>query len=159
MEFKQSLIDNKSIQLQQEAKTWQEAILMSTQPLVNSGAIESKYQQAIINSISQLGPYIIIAPNLALPHARPEDGANRTAFSLLTLKKPVYFDGEEEGIDVLIALAGSSNDEHIEGLMEIIRMISDETRESGINLEPFRACKTESEIYAAIDYLLSKNPS
>ncbi len=50
-----------------------------------------------------------------MPHARPEDGVNRTAFALVTLTEPVYFEGEDEPVDVMVTLAGSSSDEHMEG--------------------------------------------
>ncbi|NHX33303.1 PTS transporter subunit EIIA, partial [Escherichia coli] len=117
MGFKQSLIDNNSIQLQASADNWRDAIKIGTDLLIASGAIKPSYHEAIINSMEKLGPYICIAPNLALPHARPEDGVLKTAFALVTLEKPIVFDGEDEPVDVLITLAGSSSDEHMEGLM------------------------------------------
>ncbi|WP_392551706.1 PTS sugar transporter subunit IIA [Orbus wheelerorum] len=155
MALKQSLIENRSIKLQAEANDWRAAIKIGTDMLIASGAVNSNYYDAIISGVEKYGPYILIAPNFAMPHARPEDGVHRTAFALVTLKKPIYFDGEEEPVDVLVTLAGSTSDEHMAGLTEVIQILEDENCESGINLEPLRQCRTDDDVYKAIDNALN----
>ncbi|HGV3503085.1 TPA: PTS sugar transporter subunit IIA [Providencia stuartii] len=157
MGFKQSLIDNNSIQLHANAAHWRDAVKIGTDMLVASGAIKPTYHDAIISSVEKLGPYICIAPHLALPHARPEDGVIRTAFALVTLEKPVIFDGEDEPVDVLITLAGSSSDEHMEGLMEVTQVLDDEDSETGVDLNKLRQCHTADDVYRVIDEALAKN--
>lgn len=156
MSFKESLIENNSIKLNVTAENWKDAIKVGTDMLEASGAINPSYYQAITESIEKLGPYIVIAPNFAMPHARPEDGVNRTAFALVTLAKPVYFDGEEEPVHVMITLAGSSSDEHMEGLMEVTQVLDDEESETGINLDKLLACKSNQDIFNVIDEALAK---
>ncbi|MDE1238906.1 PTS sugar transporter subunit IIA [Vibrio aestuarianus] len=155
MGLKQSLIDNNSIQLQASASNWKEAIKIGTDMLIASGAIDPRYHDAIISSVEELGPYIVIAPNLALPHARPENGVIRTAFALVTLESPIYFDGEDEPVDVLITLAGSSSDEHMEGLMEVTQVLDDEENESGVDLDKLRRCRSKDDVYKVIDEALA----
>ncbi len=157
MGLKQSLIDNNSIKLQANASNWREAIKIGTDMLIASGAIQPSYHDAIISSVEELGPYICIAPNLALPHARPENGVLRTAFALVTLEEPIYFEGEEEPVDVLITLAGSSSDEHMEGLMEVTQVLDDEESETGVDLDKHRHCRTSSDVYKVIDDALATN--
>ncbi|NOI14999.1 PTS sugar transporter subunit IIA [Vibrio hepatarius] len=157
MGLKQSLIDNNSIKLQAKASNWREAIKIGTDMLIASGAIQPSYHDAIISSVEELGPYICIAPNLALPHARPENGVLRTAFALVTLEEPIYFEGEEEPVDVLITLAGSSSDEHMEGLMEVTQVLDDEESETGVDLDKLRHCRTSSDVYKVIDDALATN--
>ncbi|PJE79082.1 Ascorbate-specific PTS system EIIA component [invertebrate metagenome] len=154
MELKQSLIQNHSIKLQAHAADWREAIKIGTDILIASGAIQPSYHNAIISSIEKLGPYICIAPCLAMPHARPEDGVNKTAFALVTLDKPVYFDGEENPVDVLITLAGSSSNEHMEGLMEVTQVLDDDNSETGVDLDKLRRCRTEADVFNVIDKAL-----
>lgn len=154
MGFKQSLIDNHSIQLQASADNWRDAIKIGTDLLIASGAIKPSYHEAIISSVEKLGPYICIAPNLALPHARPEDGVLKTAFALVTLEKPIIFEGEDEPVDVLITLAGSSSDEHMEGLMEVTRVLDNEDSETGVDLDKLRRCRTIDDVYQVIDQAL-----
>ncbi|OCG23198.1 PTS ascorbate-specific transporter subunit IIA [Gilliamella sp. wkB108] len=154
MALKESLIENNSILLKADAANWQEAVKLGTDMLVASKAIEPRYYDAIIHCVKTMGPYIIIAPNLAMPHARPEDGVNHTAFALVTLNKPVYFDGEEEPVDVLVTLAGSTSDEHMQGLMEVTQILDDENSETGVDLDKFRRCKTKEDVYLVIDQAL-----
>ena len=72
--LKESLIENNSIKLNQSAANWEEAIKIGTDLLVASGAIEPRYYDNIIAKVKELGPYIVLAPSLAMPHSRPEDG-------------------------------------------------------------------------------------
>ncbi|EPF7650189.1 PTS sugar transporter subunit IIA [Vibrio vulnificus] len=155
MGLKQSLIENNSIKLQAQASNWRDAIKIGTDMLIASGAIEPCYHDAIISSVEELGPYICIAPNLALPHARPENGVNRTAFALVTLETPIYFEGEEEPVDVLITLAGSSSDEHMEGLMEVTQVLDDEESDTGVDLDKLRRCRSLSDVFNVIDDALA----
>ncbi|WP_318458214.1 PTS sugar transporter subunit IIA [Photobacterium leiognathi] len=154
MAFKQSLIENNSIALQASATTWEQAIKIGTDMLIASGAIQPSYHDAIIQSVKTLGPYIVIAPQLALPHARPENGVNRTAFALVTLQQPIVFDGEDEPVDVLITLAGSSSDEHMEGLLEVTQIIDDEESDTGVDLDKLRRCRSADDVYRVIDEAL-----
>ncbi|MBD1558819.1 PTS transporter subunit EIIA [Vibrio sp. S9_S30] len=156
MKFKQSLIENNSVLLQAHASDWRAAIKLGTDMLLNSGAILPSYHTAIIRSIEKLGPYMVIAPQLALPHARPEDGVNKTAFALVTLKEPIYFEGEDEPVDVFITLAGSNADEHLEGLMEVTQVLEDEDSETGVDLEKIRRCQNVADVMSMIDKALTE---
>lgn len=156
MNLKQSLQENQSVKLGQCASSWEEAIKIGTDLLVASGAIEPRYYDTIISSVKNLGPYIIIAPGLAMPHARPEDGVNRTAFALVTLQEPVVFAGEDTPVDVFFTLAGSNSDEHVQGLMEITTVLDDpDNLETGVDLDKIRRCQTPEDVYAVIDAALN----
>ncbi|MBE2899181.1 PTS sugar transporter subunit IIA [Pasteurellaceae bacterium 20609_3] len=155
MNLKQSLIENNSIKLNQHAASWQEAIKIGTDMLVKSGAIEPRYYDTIIECIKKMGPYIILAPGLAMPHARPQDGVNRTAFALVTLTEPVYFESEPDPVHVLITLAGSDSNKHMQGLMEITQMLDDPDSETGVDLDKILRCKTHDEVYTVIDNALN----
>ena len=151
--LKESLIENNSIKLNQTAANWEEAIKIGTDLLVASGAIEPRYYENIISKIKEMGPYIVLAPGLAMPHARPEEGVIRTAFGLTTLAQPVDFDGEQ--ISVLVTLAGSDSDIHMEGIMEITQIFDDPDSEDGVNIQKFLDCKTQEDVLAVIDAALN----
>ncbi len=51
--LKESLIENNSIKLNQTANTWEEAIKIGTDLLVDSGAIEPRYYEHIVNNIKK----------------------------------------------------------------------------------------------------------
>lgn len=153
--LKESLIENNSVLLNQTASDWKAAIKLGTDLLEKSGAIEPRYYTNIVSKIEEMGPYIILAPGLAMPHARPEEGVIKSSFALVTLAEPVYFDGEDEPVSVLITLAGSDSDKHMEGLMEITQSLDDEDSDTGVNLDKVLRCKTAEEVYAVIDVALN----
>ena len=153
--LKESLIENNSIKLNQSAADWKAAIKIGTDLLERAGTIESRYYDTIISNIEKMGPYIILAPGLAMPHARPEEGVIKTSFALVTLKEPVVFEGEDEPVSVLITLAGSDSDKHMEGLMEITQTLDDPDSETGINLDKILRCQTNEEVLAVIDAALN----
>lgn len=154
--LKESLVENNSIKLNQTAADWKEAIKIGTDLLVAAGTIEPRYYDHIIDNIEKMGPYIILAPGLAMPHARPEEGVIKTSFALVTLKEPVTFQGEEEPVSVFITLAGSDSDKHMEGLMEITQTLDDPDSESGVDLDKILRCQTKEEVLAVIDAALSE---
>ncbi|PJG86099.1 PTS sugar transporter subunit IIA [Conservatibacter flavescens] len=153
--LRESLIENGSIKLNQTAANWEDAIKIGTDLLVASGAIEPRYYDNIVGKIKQMGPYIILAPGLAMPHARPEEGVIKTAFALVTLKTPVFFEGEEEPVSVLLTLAGSDSDTHMEGIMEITQAFDDPESDDGVNIQKFLACQTQEEVLAVLEKALN----
>lgn len=155
MNLKQSLIENNAVKLHQSANSWEEAIKIGTDLLVAAGTIEPRYYDNIVEKIKEMGPYIILAPGLAMPHARPEEGVLKTSFALVTLEKPVYFEGEDEPVDVLLTLAGSDSDQHMQGLMEITQVLDDPDSDTGVDLDKIRRCNTAEEVYAVIDAALN----
>ncbi|MCT8663857.1 PTS sugar transporter subunit IIA [Glaesserella parasuis] len=155
MNLKQSLIENNSIKLHQSASNWEEAIKIGTDLLVAAGTIEPRYYDNIVSKIKEMGPYIILAPGLAMPHARPEEGVIKTSFALVTLETPIYFDGEDEPVDVLLTLAGRDSDQHMQGLMEITQVLDDPDSDTGVDLDKIRRCKTAEDVYAVIDAALN----
>ncbi|MDD3404207.1 MAG: PTS sugar transporter subunit IIA, partial [Hespellia sp.] len=59
------------IRFEEEMSDWKEAIRLVAQPLLENGCIEERYIDAMIRNVIENGPYIIIMPGLAMPHARP----------------------------------------------------------------------------------------
>ncbi|CTT99539.1 ascorbate-specific PTS system EIIA component [Escherichia coli] len=106
MKLRDSLAENKSIRLQAEAETWQDAVKIGVDLLVAADVVEPRYYQAILDAVEQHGPYFVLAPGLAMPHGRPEEGVKKTGFALVTLKKPLEFNHEDnDPVDILITMA------------------------------------------------------
>lgn len=156
MNLRESLVANNSIKLHQSVSNWEEAIKIGTDMLEASNVITPDYYQAIVKSIKDLGPYIILAPGLAMPHARPEQGVNQTGFALVTFDTPITFEGEDEPVSMMITLAGSDGDEHMEGLMQITQVLDDENSDTGVNIEKFLACSSTEDVLAVIDAALAE---
>ena len=136
MKLRDSLAENKSIRLQAEAETWQDAVKIGVDLLVAADVVE------------QHGPYFVLAPGLAMPHGRPEEGVKKTGFALVTLKKPLEFNHEDnDPVDILITMAAVDANTHQEvGIMQIVNLFEDEE-----NFDRLRACRTEQEVLDLID--------
>ncbi len=57
MKLRDSLAENKSICLQAEAETWQDAVKIGVDLLVAADVVEPRYYQAILDAVEQHGPY------------------------------------------------------------------------------------------------------
>lgn len=81
--------DVKWVQAQRHASDWRHALDIAVRPLITFGAAAPCYLDGIIENTLKWGPYYLIAPGIALPHARPEQGANHNQISVTTLATPV----------------------------------------------------------------------
>lgn len=110
------------VKIVQSVVDWQESIHIAAAPLLSDESISSQYVDSIFNSTAELGPYYVLAPQVAMPHARPKEGANRNALSLLIVKDGVNFHSEEnDPVHLVLLLAAQGSNEHI----QIITSISD----------------------------------
>lgn len=108
---------------------WQAAIRIATGALVEQGYVKKDYVEGMIDSVNEHGPYIVIAPNIALPHARPELGALKVGYSVTRFERPIAF--EKDGscdATLFISLSCTENDMHVLMLQEIVTILSDEEK-------------------------------
>lgn len=121
------------IQFFESFDSWEEAVQVSAQPLLKGGEIEQSYIDGMIESVKEHGPYIVIAPNIALPHARPETGSKKIGYSIMKLDKPVSFldDGSADA-QLFIALSCVDSNTHLEMLQEIVMILSDQKKHDAV---------------------------
>lgn len=110
------------------ATDWQAAVKHGCSLLEEKGYITGDYYHGILASVAEHGPYFVILPGIAMPHARPEAGALKTGCSLVILKQPVVFGHEDhDPVSILFTMAAKSTEELNEGiLMEIMALLDDE---------------------------------
>lgn len=121
------------IQFFESFDSWEEAVQVSAQPLLDGGEIEQSYIDGMIDSVKEHGPYIVIAPNIALPHARPETGSKKIGYSIMKLNKPVSFlDDKSADASLFIALSCVDSNTHLEMLQEIVMILSDQTKHDAV---------------------------
>jgi PTS system ascorbate-specific IIA component len=146
MNFKESLIENDSIVLNEVANDWEEAIQVAVDPLIKSGAVTQQYFEEIKKSTLEMGAYYILLPNFAMPHARPGDYVKKDSFSFIVLKEPVNFPGDEQ-VKILVCLAATNDKEHLEVAMpQVANVFSDEN----IFEEIYKA-KTKEDILKIVE--------
>lgn len=120
------MLTKETIALGLRVRDWQEAVQEAGGLLVNAGAVEPRYIEAMVQMVQDIGPYIVIAPGVALPHARPEDGVRKACMSLVTLSPPVNFGNEHnDPVKLVVAFGTTDNKAHIEALAALARLLGD----------------------------------
>jgi PTS system ascorbate-specific IIA component len=136
------------INIVERVEDWREAITLSAAPLLRDGAISPAYVEAIFASHQSLGPYYVIAPGLAMPHARPEEGVKAAGLSLLYVKQGVHFDSaENDPVYVVLMLCAINGDEHLQMISRLAELFSDE--------DDFKAL-IAADSYPALNALINK---
>lgn len=136
-----------SIIFMKSCPDWQSAVRQSCAPLLARGTIEPAYIDAIISNLNELGPYIVIAPDVAIPHARPEAGARAMGMALLKLEEPVAFGPEpDQQARLLFAFSATDSHSHQRALKQLAQLIMDEEKFAAL-----AAATSAAEVLALIN--------
>ena len=107
---------------------WEEAVRTAGDILVRTGGAREEYIEAMIGTVKEMGPYIVIAPGIAMPHARPEDGVLEPCMAIITLDPPVEFGNpDNDPVRVVVAFGGVDNKQHVDALREMAQVLSNES--------------------------------
>lgn len=125
------------------AGSWEEAIEHVGNMLFEAGKVKLEYITAMIKVIKEIGPYVVIAPGIALPHARPEDGVIAPCLGAVTLKNPVRFGhSQNDPVDLVFALGATDKNTHIAALQQLALFLSNPSI-----LEEIRSAETGHALY------------
>lgn len=120
------LLHRATIELDVPATDWRESVRRAGALLVRVGAAEPRYADAMIRVVEELGPYIVVAPGIALAHARPEDGVLAPGISLVRLATPVNFGSTaNDPVDLVFALAAIDNEAHVAALRQLALLLAE----------------------------------
>ncbi|WP_432408224.1 BglG family transcription antiterminator [Wukongibacter sp. M2B1] len=123
--FTKSILAKENIQIKVECETWEDAIYKAASPLLKKGYINSRYIDSVFQKIEKYGPYMVIAPGIAMPHAGVDDGVYKTGLSIMTLKHPIKFNHPtNDPVQTVIFLAATDNYTHIETLTNLLDILS-----------------------------------
>ncbi|MCP1223574.1 PTS sugar transporter subunit IIA [Sebaldella sp. S0638] len=137
------------IKLNVKAENWEEAIEKGGRELLEAGIITQSYIEAMKKAVKDMGAYFVVTKNVALPHAKAEEGILETGFGLITLKNPVEFGNvDNDPVKYIFCLAIKSSNEHIEILKELSELLEDK--------EFFRLLDSEKDGEKIYDYLKNK---
>lgn len=121
------LLTANTIDVKVKAGNWEEVIYAGGKILEEQGLVEHRYVDAMVNTVKKMGAYIVIAKGIAMPHARPEDGAKKVGMALLTLDTPVNFGSKEnDPVSVAVFLCAVDNITHLKALAELMQLLDDE---------------------------------
>lgn len=129
-----------NIQFLDRVDSWEDSIKIAADPLLHKGNITPKYIQDMIDNVHKNGPYIVIVPGIAMPHAKNEGGVIKTGISLLKLKNAVLFPEDKE-VNILLVLAAEDSEGHLDLISDLSSMLIDEDI-----MRQFRNATSEDEI-------------
>lgn len=118
------LLGSESIDLDARAANWRDAITQAGKLLEDSGAITADYTKAMIQSVEDNGPYIVVAPGFAFAHSRPSSAVKRTAISWVRLDTPVEFGhSSNDPVGLVVALAAQDDKAHTQSMKELAKLL------------------------------------
>jgi len=127
------LLGADAIRIGGRAADWRAAVRLAGDALVASGATSPAYTDEMVATVEQLGPYIVIAPGIALAHSRPSSAVLRPGISLVTLLEPVRFGHRtNDPVRLVIGLAAADEEGHVTALSTLAEFLSDEVRRNGL---------------------------
>ncbi|MCD1125762.1 PTS sugar transporter subunit IIA [Jinshanibacter sp. LJY008] len=142
--------DCKTTQASRHAESWREAVALAATPLIELGYAKAEYIQGIIDNTLEYGPYYLIAPGIALPHARPEQGAIRNGVAFTTLSQPVSFGHDDcDRIWLLICVSATDAEQHIKTIQTIASLL-----DNSVLIAQIQQAKSDDELYRLL-YLAS----
>lgn len=122
-------VEQKHCKFAESAKDWKDAIRMSCEVLEADGTVEENYKEDIIKCVKKYGPYIVIMPDVAMPHSQEcAKGVHKTAIAFMKLEKPVSFDPEdpEKDATLFFTLASCNPEQHLDNMARLADMMSNE---------------------------------
>ena len=114
------------VQIKEQVDNWEQGIALAAQPLLNQDYFEQSYITSMIDSVKKLGPYIVIAPEIAIAHARPNDEVNKIGLSLLKLNQHINFLFVVHYASLIFVLSAVDNEGHLEILRHLATTLGDQ---------------------------------
>lgn len=135
------------VELQVDAGNWEEAVRAGGALLLAQEICESRYIDAMVQAVRDLGPYMVLAPGIALAHGRPEDGMLKAGMSIINLASPVEFGNEEnDPVYLVISFGGVDHESHVEMLRTLALFLMEEDRQ-----EILKTARSKQALLEALD--------
>lgn len=136
-----------NIRLQIDVADWREAVMAAGELLVSGKCTLSAYTDEMLDVVDQYGPYIVVAPGIALAHSRPSASVLTAGLSLITLSSPIPFGHEEnDPVWVVLALCAPDKNCHLALLAQLVSFLDDDN-----NLTLLKDCEDAETLSLAIN--------
>ena len=115
-----------AVELRADAADWRAAVAVAGSVLARTGAATDAYANEMVRMIEEHGPYVVIAPGLALAHARPGPEVKADGLAIVTLSSPVDFGHpHNDPVSVVLGLAIANSDDHLAAVAELANVFND----------------------------------
>lgn len=119
-----SAFGSNSISLHSEATDFETAVSLAVQNLVADQRALPEYLDEVIANLRTLGPYFVIAPGIALAHAKPSAAVLEVGFSLAKFDQPLVSGSSNDPVSLVFAFCAIDSSSHIELLGEFASRLS-----------------------------------
>lgn len=120
-------LTEETVRLHVPAHNWRQAVHAALLPLEETGAVTPAYADDVIEMLERVGPYMVVAPGIALVHARPGPNVMRVCLSLVRLEAPVTFGSQEnDPVDLLVGLGATDANSHMTVLSQLADLLGDQ---------------------------------
>jgi transcriptional antiterminator/mannitol/fructose-specific phosphotransferase system IIA component (Ntr-type) len=121
-----TLIPIEHMIIKQKVNSWREAMEIASQPLIDRDFITENYCARMIELHDVDQPYIVYGSDIALPHAKPEDGVKKLGMSLLIVTDGVKVSNTQT-VKLVVVLAPINKNLHLRALIQLSKL--SETRD------------------------------
>jgi PTS system ascorbate-specific IIA component len=127
------LLAPSAVLIRADAGDWRAAVTRAGEALIAGGATTAAYTDEMIATVEQLGPYIVIAPGIALAHSRPSPAVLHAGVSLVTLSRPVTFGHKQnDPVSLVVGLAAPDEEGHVQALSTLAEFLSEGSRRDAL---------------------------
>ena len=149
----EKLLNEEVVDVNIKADNWEEAVIEAGKLLLKSEKIEERYIEAMIKTVKEMGPYIVMAPGIAMPHGRPDSGVLELGVSVISLENGINFGSSEfDPVKLIFAICAKENKSHIELLQDLSYILDDDDL-----LEEVDKCTSKKELLDIIIKTYRKN--
>lgn len=119
--------DNQLVKIMdKQPKNWEEAIWFSGEIMKERGLITDQYIEDVIRDVHEFGPYIVIVPEVAMPHSSSKnEGVLGTGIGFTIMPNHVSFEegNSEKNAKLFFMLAAKNSDEHMENIANLSELL------------------------------------
>lgn len=127
------LLDPAAVALDVRPADWREAIATAGALLRDTGVATDEYTAAMIRTVEEKGPYIVIAPGFAFAHARPSAAVHTTGLAWVRLAEPINFGHpHNDPVELIAALAATDAKQHTAAMAELARLLGNKKTQAAL---------------------------
>ncbi|MGL4694633.1 BglG family transcription antiterminator [Enterococcus larvae] len=127
-----------------------DALTQAFQPLIDRESITESYVEMCSLIFRQDYPYMMIAYECYLPHAKPEHGVLKPDYQILLIKDKVQLPNRDS-MQLMVALAPSVENQHVEWLLKLNQVLLESDLQRMLN-----TVESKKELFSLIEQELNE---
>jgi ascorbate PTS system EIIA or EIIAB component len=120
------MLRKENVIINHEVNSPVDALRLIGEVLYESGSVTPQYIENMIQSFHELGPYFVIAPGIAIAHAKPDESVLHNDLALMVCPQSVSFNSHNDPVYLVFGLCANSAHGHMDGLMTLSELLSDD---------------------------------